>query len=344
METNMNASMRSWTMDGIGRDRLTLTTRQIPAPKAGEVLVKVSAVSLNYRDKLVIETGMGLPLAFPFVPASDMAGVVETLGPDTARFEPGDRVIAAFSPDWIDGLNAGTARTPPYKTLGGIYPGVLSEYLSLPEDWLVAAPATLDDDEASTLPCAALTAWFALVERGALRAGSTVVVHGTGGVALFGLQFAKAQGAAVIVVSGSDDKLARAKALGAAHGINRNTEDWVEAIYRLTDDRGADHILETVGGAHLGRSIEAAAMGGRISVIGVFGGFELSGPAGPLLLKGLTVQGIGVGHRRALEDMIRTIDRLGIKPVIDTRYPFADLPKALDHLDRGAFGKIVLRP
>lgn len=338
----MTTLMKRWTMDGIGRDRLTQTAVPIPTPDADEVLVKVSAVSLNYRDKLVIETGMGLPLTFPFVPASDMAGVVVAVGPDSSRFKIGDRVISHFSPGWIEGHNLGTARTPPYKTLGGIYPGVLAEYVCFPEDWLVHAPTTLDDAQASTLPCAALTAWFALVERGALRGGSTVVVHGTGGVALFGLQFANANGANVIVTSGSDDKLARAKTLGAAHGINRLSEDWVDAVYRLTNDRGADHILETVGGDHLGRSIDAAAMAGRISVIGVFGGFELSGPAGPLLLKGLTVQGIGVGHRRSLEDMIRAIDQLGIKPVIDARYSFADLPKALNHLDRGAFGKITV--
>lgn len=329
-------------MNAIGRNGLSLVTTPIPRPKIGEILVKVSAVSLNYRDKLVIETGMGLPLTFPFVPASDMAGVVEALGAGVTRFKPGDRVISTFAPDWIDGLGAGTARTPPYKTLGGVYPGVLSEYVSFPEDWLVASPTSLDD-EASTLPCAALTAWFALVERGALRAGRTVVVHGTGGVALFGLQIAKAQGATVIVVSRNDDKIARARTLGAAHGINRNTEDWVEAVYRLTDDHGADHILETVGGAHLGGSINAAAVGGHISVIGVLDGFEVSGPVGPLLLKGLTVQGIGVGHRRGLEDLTRTVDQLGIKPVIDARYPFANLPESLDHLDRGPFGKIVLK-
>ncbi len=339
----MNALMNSWTMDGIGRDRLSQAILPIPTPKADEVLVKVSAVSLNYRDKLVIETGMGLPLTFPFVPASDMAGVVEASGPGSSRFQAGDRVITNFSPDWLDGHNLGTARTPPYKTLGGIYPGVLAEYVCFPEDWLVHAPATLDDAEASTLPCAALTAWFALVERGPLRAGQTVLIHGTGGVATFGLLFAKAHGATVIVVSGSDDKLARAKTLGATYGINRQSEDWVESVYQLTHDRGADHILETIGGAHLGRSIEAAAMNGHIAVIGVFGGFELSGPAGPLLLKGLTLQGIGVGHRRGLEDMIRTIDQVGIKPVIDARYSFSDLPKALDHLDRGAFGKIIVK-
>ena len=335
-------TMRCWTMDAIGRDRLTLTSAPVPRPQAGEILVKVSAVSLNFRDKLVIETGMGLPLQFPFVPASDMAGVVEAVGSGTTRFRPGDRVMSTFSPGWIDGLNAGTAREPPYKTLGGFYQGVLSEYVALDEDWLSPAPASLDDAGASTLPCAALTAWFALVERGTLRAGQTVVVHGTGGVALFGLQIARAHGANVVVVSGSDDKLARAKALGAAHGINRHAGNWVDAVYALTGDRGADHILEIVGGHHLARSIEATAVGGRISVIGVLEGFEISGPVGPLMLKGITIQGIAVGHRRALEDLTRAVDRLGLEPTIEARYVLADLPRALDHLDRGPFGKIVV--
>jgi NADPH:quinone reductase-like Zn-dependent oxidoreductase len=335
-------TMRRWTMDAIGRDRLKLDTAPVPLPAAGEILVKVAAVSLNYRDKLVIETGMGLALQFPFVPASDMAGVVQAGGAGSTRFKPGDRVISTFSPGWIDGLNGGTARRPPYKTLGGVYQGVLSEYVALSEDWFSPAPASLSDTEASTLPCAALTAWFALVERGALRTGQTVLVHGTGGVALFGLQFARAHGAEVIIVSGSDEKLARAQGLGATHEVNRKAGDWVEAVYRLTGERGADHILEIVGGAHLGRSIEAAAVGGRISVIGVLEGFDVSGPVGPLMLKGLTIQGIGVGHRRALEDMTRAVDRLALKPVVDACYSLGDLPQALDHLDRGPFGKIVV--
>jgi NADPH:quinone reductase-like Zn-dependent oxidoreductase len=338
----MTKSMRRWTIDAIGRDRLEFGEAPISDPGPREILVKVSAASLNYRDKLLLETGMGLPLVFPFVPASDMAGVVAAAGEGATRFKPGDRVISTFAPGWIDGLNAGTARQPPHKTLGGVYPGVLSEYVAWPETWLSAAPVSLDDAEASALPCAGLTAWFALVERGGLRAGQTVVVHGTGGVAIFGLQIARAHGADVIVVSGSDDKLARAKDLGATYSVNRKSSDWVAAVYELTGDRGADHILETVGGAHLGRSIEAAAIGGRISVIGVLDGFLVSGPVGPLMLKGLTIAGIGVGHRRALEDFTRAVDRLSLKPVIDARYALADLPRALDHLDRGPFGKVVV--
>lgn len=212
----------------------------------------------------------------------------------------------------------------------------------LPEGWFVAAPKSLDAAEASTLPCAGLTAWFALVEKGHLRAGDRVVVQGTGGVALFGLQIAKATGAEVIVTSSSREKLDRAFALGADHGINRLEEDWVERVYALTGDRGADHILEIAGGAGLGQSLKAVAPDGRISVIGVLEGFEVSGPVGPLLLKSPVVQGISVGHRRALEDLVGAVDRLGLKPVIDMRYKFTEVPEALAHLDRGPFGKVVI--
>lgn len=169
-----------------------------------------------------------------------------------------------------------------------------------------------------------------------------MVVQGTGGVALFGLQFAKAAGAEVIVTSGDDAKLARARALGADHGINRLAGDWAEAVIAHTGGRGADHILELAGGANLDRSVAAAAVGGRIAMIGLLEGFELKTRVVPLLLKEVTVFGVVVGHRRAQEDMVRAVDRIGLRPVIDARYPLADLPAALDHLDRGPFGKIVI--
>ena len=243
----------------------------------------------------------------------------------------------------MDGKPPGNGRTPFYEPLGGYHQGVLSECVAFPEDWFVAAPASLDDAGASTLTCAGLTAWFALAELGRLRAGESVLVHGTGGVALFGAQIGKALGAEVIIVSGNGDKLERAKALGIAdHAINRKAGDWVEAALRATADRGADHILETVGGEHLGQSLPAVATGGRISMIGVLAGNQISGPVGPLLLKNPIIQGISVGHRRALTDFVRAVDQHGLKPVIDGRYGLADLPMALDHLSRGAFGKIVV--
>lgn len=338
----MTDTMRRWSMAGIGRDKLKLETVAVPQPGPGEIRVKVSAASLNYRDKLVIESGMGLALPQPFVPASDMAGVVDAVGPGVTRFKPGDRVISTFKPDWIDAADNGNARVPAYQTLGGVYQGVLAEYVAFPDNWFSAAPESLNDAEASTLPVAGLTAWFALIESGGLKAGSTVLVQGTGGVALFGLQIAKAHGATVIVTSRSDGKLEKAKALGADHGINSSEEDWVEATYRLTGDAGVDHILEIAGGPSLAQSIRAVAVHGKISLIGVLDGFEIAGPAGPLLLKSPVIQGISVGHRRALEDFSRAIDSTGIKPVIDARYPLEDLQAALDHLDRGPFGKIVI--
>ncbi|EHK54264.1 zinc-dependent alcohol dehydrogenase family protein [Allomesorhizobium alhagi] len=337
-------TMKQWTLKDVGRANLGLVSAAVPTPAEHEILVKVAAVSLNYRDLLLIEDGLGFAAkADPFVPASDAAGVVIAAGTAVTRFKPGERVISTFIPGWIDGPGFGTAREPNYRTLGGAMQGVLSEYIVLDQDWAVKAPEGLDDIEASTLPCAGLTAWTALVERGRLHAGQTVVVQGTGGVALFGLQIAAAHGADVIVVSGDDDKLERAKALGARHGINRKKEDWVEAIYRLTGDRGADHILEIVGGAHLGRALQAAAVFGRVSLIGVLEGFEISGHFAPLALKHLTVEGIQVGHRKSLEDFVRAIDQTGFKPVVDAEYAFADLPAALDHLARGPFGKIVMK-
>ncbi|HEY0210582.1 NAD(P)-dependent alcohol dehydrogenase [Acerihabitans sp.] len=338
----MADTMQRWTMSAIGRENLKLTESVIPQPGPGEVRVKVNAVALNYRDKLVIETGMGLNLPLPFTPASDMAGVIDATGAGTRRFRAGDRVISTFTPGWIDGKPGGNARTPPYTTLGGALQGVLAEYVILHEDWVSAAPVSLDDAQASTLPCAGLTAWFALVERGHLRAGDSVLVQGTGGVALLALQIAKAHGASVYVTSGSDEKLDRAKALGADYGINRLNGDWVESVYKLTRDRGIDHIIDTVGGSNLANSIRAVAVHGIISVIGVLDGVDISGPGGPLLLKSPVIQGIGVGHRRALEDLVRAVDTIGLKPVIDRQYRFDQLPEALDHLDRGPFGKIVL--
>ncbi|MFS8047901.1 zinc-dependent alcohol dehydrogenase family protein [Rhizobium sp. BR 314] len=339
----MTKSMKRWTLDKIAVGApLNLTETAVPTPARGEVLVRVKAVSLNYRDKLVRETGMGLPIQFPFVPASDMAGVVEAIGDDVTRFSTGDRVISTFHPGWLDGKPLGDARTPPYKTFGGFYAGVLAEYISVPQDWLASAPTSLDDAEASTLPCAGLTAWFALVERGKIKPGDRVLVQGTGGVALFGLQIAAAQGAEVFVTSSGPEKLARAKALGAHHGIDRNTSDWVEEVYRLTNDQGIDHIIEIAGGPNFAQSLKAVAPHGRISVIGVLEGFDISGPAAPLLLKSPTVQGIGVGHRRALEDLVHAVDSIGLKPVIDHRYTLDGVPVAFDHLDRGPFGKIVI--
>lgn len=338
----MAETMQRWSMNALGRENLKLTQEPVPKPGPGEVRVRVNAVALNYRDKMVIEGMMPIPLSFPFTPASDMAGVVDSIGEGVTRFQPGARVISTFFPEWIDGRPQANARHLPYKTSGGYFPGMLAEYVIVNENGLVAAPENLDDVEASTLPCAGLTAWFALVEHGNLRAGQSVLVQGTGGVAIFALQIAKALGAEVYVTSGSDEKLARAKKLGADRGINRLKGDWAEALLTLTQDRGIDHIIETVGGENLQHSLRAVAVHGRISVIGVLAGSEITLSAGELLLKSPVIQGIGVGHRRALEEFVRAVEVTGLKPVIEQRYRFDQLEQALEHLDRGAFGKIVL--
>jgi NADPH:quinone reductase-like Zn-dependent oxidoreductase len=338
--------MKYWTMESAGRAALELAEGPIPAPGAGEILVKVAAVALNYRDRLAIDHGLTMifPESGPFVPGSDMAGTVVAIGSGVDRFRPGDRVISACLPDWIDGHGPGNARLGGPEALGsGYHPGVLAEYVALHQDWTVRGPDRLDDAAASTLPMAGLTAWTALVERGRLRPGRTVLVHGTGGVALFGLQIAVAHGAEVIVVSHDDAKLVRAEELGAAHGVNRTTHDWVEAVFALTGDRGADHVLETVGGAHLARSIEAAAVGGRISLIGILDGFELAGQIAHFARKKLTLDGIQVGHRSALEELVRSVDTTGLTPVVAAEYALEDLPSALAHLEEGAFGKVVVR-
>lgn len=331
---------RQWSIAAIGPEDFRIREAAIAEPSEGEILVRTEAVSLNFRDKLVLETGMGLPLSFPFVPASDMAGVVEAVGPGVNRFRPGDRVISTFSPGRIDGKGLGDARNPPIRTLGGYHPGVLSDYVVFPQDWFSAAPASLDAAEASTLPCAGLTAWFSLVETGKLKAGDKVVIQGTGGVALFGLQIAKAHGAEVFLTSSSPEKLERARKLGADHLLPR--DGWVERVLDLTGDQGADHILEIAGGPGLAHSLNAVAVNGRISLIGVFEGFDITAPVAPFLLKSPVLQGIAVGHRRALEDFVRAIDATGLKPVIDRRYRFEEAREAFAHLDRGAFGKIVI--
>jgi len=340
----MNRStMLRWELQQFGADNLRLVETPVPVPGPNQVLVRVSAISLNYRDKLMIQHGMGLTPKMPFTPASDMAGTVVSLGPGSRRVALGDAVVGAFSADWLDGPAPGSGRDLMPALGGPPLPGMLAEYVVLPEAWLVHAPSSLDAVLASTLPCAAVTAWQALVGSGEPCAGKSVVVQGTGGVSLFALQFAASLGATVIVTSSSDEKLARAMTLGASHGINyRSTPQWAQAVIDLTGGRGADHVLEMVGGDNLAHSIDALVHQGRISMIGVFGGMEAMLPAAALLKKRATIQAIGVGPRRSLEQLIEHIDRARIKPVIAAQYAFSDLPAALNALDRGPFGKVVV--
>ncbi len=333
--------MKAWQLTAFGRENLVLNDIPQPTPGPGEALVRISSVSLNYRDKLLYDGNYNPHLEFPMTQVADAVGEIVTLGPDTSRFKVGDRVVTNYCTRWIDGHP--TSKESLY-TLGNTTPGALAEYLVLTEQALVAAPAYLSDDEAAALPCAALTAWYSLVEKGGLTPDQTVLFQGTGGVSLFGLQIASALGATTIVTSSSDEKLERAKTLGATHTINyKNNPDWEQEALRLTNKQGVDQILEVVGGSNLARSIKALRPEGQISIIGIIDGFDATLPLFSLIQKHGILRGISVGPRRALEDMLRRFDELKIHPVIDSVYAFNDAPKALERLEEGAFGKIVIR-
>ncbi len=332
-----DTTLRRWHITDFGRQHLRFSEGAIPEPGPGQVLVRVEAVSLNYRDLMLLDNDYGWTPPLPFTPASDMAGTVLAVGAGVTAWQGGERVISTFVGGWLDGA------APEHAiAMGGPGPGMLASHVVLDAQWVVAAPRTLDAAQAATLPCAALTAWFSLVETGALQAGQTVLIHGTGGVALFGLQFARLHGARAIVVSGSADKRQQALALGAAHALARDG-DWPAEVRRLTDGRGADHVLELVGGANLGRSLEAVAQGGRVSVIGVLEGGAMSGSAFDAIRRRAVIQGISVGHARALERMVRAVDLNRLEPVIAATYGIEDVPAAFAHLAQGAFGKVVVR-
>lgn len=331
-------TMKQWQMTTLGEAALELTNVDVPTPGPGEVLVKVNAVSLNFRDALMIDSGMGLPLSFPYVPGSDMVGEVVGLGAGVTRVALGERVVNTFWDRWVGGEQAPSG----LQIFGGTLQGVLREYAVFPEGALVRAPSTLDDAAASTLTCAGLTAWFALFGIGRkLVAGETVLAIGTGGVALFGAQLAVAHGASAIVTSGSADKLARAAALGVTQGVLRR-DGWADEVRTLTEGRGVEQVLELAGG-DMRESMAALAAGGKVSIIGTLGGDTLTLPVYDMLLKRAHVQGIGVGHRDGLEALVAAVDRHGIVPVVDAVYDFDALGQALAHLRRGAFGKVVVR-
>lgn len=333
-------TMNQWVLREAGAQNLRLEEKPMPTPGAGEIVVRVAAVSLNYRDLwFIADEQTDTSVTLPATPGSDMAGTVVATGAGVTRFSEGDDVLGTFWAGWVDG-----ECPPDAGVLGGSLPGVLAHYVVLHESWAVRAPRTLSAVEASTLPCAGLTAWFALVEKGAIHAGQTVVMQGTGGVALFGVQLARAHGAQVIATTSSAGKLQRVLELGATHGIDRNaTPDWERAARELTGGRGVDHVFELAGGDNLGASLRALRQGGRISLIGTLDGYSMSLPSIPSFLGRPTIQGIGVGHRRALEDLVRAVDTLELKPAVDTVYAFDQLPAALAHLERGAFGKVVVK-
>lgn len=334
--------MKAWEVqDSFGIDSLTLVDKPDPKPGPGQVLIKLAAWSLNYRDLMVVKGQYNPKIRFPFTPLSDGVGAVTAVGDGVTRVKVGDRVAGCFLQRWLDGpLDDAKGKS----ALGGGQQGMLAEYVVLHEDGVVHVPAHLSDVEAAALPCAALTAWNALVSSGNLKAGDSVLIQGTGGVSLFALQFARLHGARVIATSSKSDKLARVLTMGAADGINyKDTPEWGDKVRELTGGTGVDHVVEVGGAGTLGQSLKAVRTGGTISLIGVLSGVGQVNPV-PILMKNVRVQGIFVGSRAMFEAMNRAVGLAKLTPVVDKSFGFSEAPAALKYMDSAAhFGKICIK-
>ena len=324
-----------------GIDGLKLLERPMPRPGPDEVLLRITAATLNYRDLLTIKGGYGSRQKLPLIPLSDAAGVVEAVGAGVTRFKTGDRVINAFFPNWLSGE---PSEQKFVGAAGGQVDGVLSEYRVFPQHALVEAPAHLSDPAAAALACAGLTAWSAVVKFGGLHPGDTVLTQGTGGVSLFALQFAKLVGARVISTSSNDHKIAKLRQLGADATINyMTTPNWGSQVRALTAGRGVDLVVEVGGAGTANESIRATRVGGTIAMIGV-----LAQPAGDLrlpivVMQQLRLQGVTVGSLEDFQMMINAIALHRQQPVIDKVFPFEQAPEAFAYMAAGKhFGKVAI--
>jgi len=333
--------MKEYRIDEFGIDALSLVEIDTPAAGADEVLVRLRATSINYRDLMMVEGGYNPRMQLPRVPFSDGAGEVVGVGEGVTKWKVGDRVCPAFFQGWIGGeIDYAKTKT----NLGGDLDGCLREFGVFHQDGLVRIPEHLSFEEAATLPCAAVTVWHALVVNGGLKSSDTVLLQGTGGVSIFALQFAKAAGARVFITSSSDEKLERARELGADETLNyHQREDWDTWALELTDKRGVDHVVEVGGAGTLQRSMRGARMGGHIAVIGVVAGKgEYSHT--PIFMKALRMMGVFVGSREMFEDMNRAIEENKLRPVIDRTFAFDEAREALRFFKEGShFGKVVVR-
>ena len=325
-----------------GLDALTVREKDVPAPGAGEILIRVRANSLNFRDLRIVQGLYDPKMALPRIPLSDGAGDVAGLGAGVTRFKIGDRVAGIFMQTWLAGPIADRYSA---SALGGAVDGMLSEYVVLREDGVVRVPEHLSYEEAATLPCAAVTAWNALFHQSRVQPGETVLIQGTGGVSLFALAFARMAGATAIATSSSDEKLQRVSAMGATHGINyRSTPLWARRVKELTAGKGVDHIVEVGGAGTLPQSLHAAAAGGHINVIGVLSGVSVEISTALILHKALQLHGIYVGSREMFEAMNRAIALHQLRPVIDRVFGLTEIRGALEYMESAAhFGKIVIR-
>lgn len=334
--------MNVYEIQKFGIDELALVERELPQQKERDVVIKIKAVSLNYRDWMTV-TGVYNPkMPLPRIPFSDGAGEVVAVSKNVTRVKIGDRVTAAFMPKWIDG----SVTTEVAKSaLGGIVDGMLAEFVAIDSEGVVKIPEHLSYEEAATLPCAAVTAWHALTEVGKLKAGETVLVQGTGGVSIFALQFAKMFGAKVIATSSSNEKIEKLKQLGAHEIINyKETPDWDKRVLEVTNKTGVDIIVEVGGAGTFNKSLNAVRMGGKIAVIGALSGGSGDVRTAMILMKSINVQGIFVGSRVMFEAMNRAISLNKVKPVIDNVFLFDEVREALKYMESGAhFGKLVIK-
>ena len=335
--------MKAYHLNGqAGVGGLVLADVSTPEPASGEVRIRVEAASLNYRDLMILDR-VGQGGLNGRIPLSDGAGVVDAIGSDVVQWKVGDRVAASFFRDWVSGPFR--ASYVPSALGGNTADGMLAEYVVLPATALVAVPAHLTSVEAATLPCAGVTAWHGLIARGGMGKGDTLLVQGTGGVALFGLQFATALGARAIVISSSDEKLARARALGGSILINyRDTPDWDAALMKATDGEGASHILELGGPGTYDRSLRSVASGGKIVQIGVLTGFGPKPDLARLQWENADIIGVTVGSVEHFTAMNRFLTDKAIHPIVDRVYGFDQAREAFAYLRTGAhFGKIVVK-
>jgi NADPH:quinone reductase-like Zn-dependent oxidoreductase len=335
--------MRAYEVRQFGIENLALVERDEPRPAPNEVVVKFHAASLNYRDLMFVKGTYNPRAKLPAVPFSDAAGEVVAAGGGVTRWKVGDRVCPIFTQGWIEGEPSAEKNRTTLGAGGGL-DGVLREFGAFDESGLVKIPEGFSFEEAATLPCAAVTAWNALVSSGNLKAGETVLTLGTGGVSVFALQFAKMHGARVIATSSSDEKLERVTALGADETINyKRRPDWDKEVLGLTNKVGVDHVVEVGGAGTLSKSLNSVRVGGHVCLIGVL---SSGGDFNPLsiLMRGVRMQGILVGSRKMFEDMNRAIEANRMKPVIDKTFAFEEAREALKFMEGGShFGKIVIK-
>jgi NADPH:quinone reductase-like Zn-dependent oxidoreductase len=334
--------MKAWQIQSFGIDQLVLADLPQPRPGRGEVLVKVHAVSLNYRDLRMVLGLYNPKMAVPRIPCSDGVGEIVELGEDVREVVKGQRVAGIFMQNWLDG-DPTAEKTR--GALGGDIDGMLAEYVVLPQSGVVPIPEHLSYEEGATLPCAGVTAWNALEHVAHVRPGDVVVTQGTGGVSIFALQFAKIAGATVIGTSSSDEKLERAKVLGLAAGHNyRQSPDWAKWVHKQTSNRGADLIVEVGGAGTFSQSLQAVRMGGTVAQIGVLSQSDQPLPIPLILHRQVRVHGVYVGSRVHFEAMNRAISAHTIRPVVDRVFPFGQAREGLKVMEKGShFGKIVIQ-